>query len=151
MKRDKEFSLAHAHFSERGGIRTKLTPIDPFFKMIMFSCFHLKIVHFSFNTTYKPLADNEDIMKLWWRKGKRRQAPFSGQTQHLLSEPRSDQCLPLWESIDSNNWLMDFVETQLMWLWFVTVRAMCATGVHFSLDVLLSWADRGSCAHKCVC
>ena len=25
------------------------------------------------------------------------------------------------------------------------------TGVHFSLDVLPSWADRGSCAHKCVC
>ena len=25
------------------------------------------------------------------------------------------------------------------------------TGVHFSLDVLISWADRGSCAHKCVC
>ena len=24
-------------------------------------------------------------------------------------------------------------------------------GVHFSLSVLLSWADRGSCAHKCVC
>ena len=23
-------------------------------------------------------------------------------------------------------------------------------GVHFSLDMLLSWADRGSCAHKCV-
>ena len=25
------------------------------------------------------------------------------------------------------------------------------SGVHFSLDVLLSWADRGSSAHKCVC
>ena len=25
------------------------------------------------------------------------------------------------------------------------------SGVHFSLDVLPSWADRGSCAHKCVC
>ena len=24
-------------------------------------------------------------------------------------------------------------------------------GVHFSLDVLLSWADRGWCAHECVC
>ena len=24
-------------------------------------------------------------------------------------------------------------------------------GVHFLLDVLPSWADRGSCAHKCVC
>ena len=24
-------------------------------------------------------------------------------------------------------------------------------GVHFSLDVLPSWADWGSCAHKCVC
>ena len=25
------------------------------------------------------------------------------------------------------------------------------SGVHFSLEVLLSWADPGSCAHKCVC
>ena len=25
------------------------------------------------------------------------------------------------------------------------------SGLHFSLDVLPSWADRGSCAHKCVC
>ena len=24
-------------------------------------------------------------------------------------------------------------------------------GVHFSFDVLPSWADQGSCAHKCVC
>ena len=32
--------------------------------------------------------------------------------------PRTDQCLPLWESTDSNNWLTDVVETQLMWLWF---------------------------------
>ena len=24
-------------------------------------------------------------------------------------------------------------------------------GVHFSFDVLPSWADHGSCAHKCVC
>ena len=24
-------------------------------------------------------------------------------------------------------------------------------GVHFLLDVLISWADRGSCAHKCIC
>ena len=25
------------------------------------------------------------------------------------------------------------------------------SGVHFSFDVLSSWADQGSCAHKCVC
>ena len=25
------------------------------------------------------------------------------------------------------------------------------SGVHFSFDVLPSWADQGSCAHKCVC
>ena len=25
------------------------------------------------------------------------------------------------------------------------------TGLHFSFDVLPSWADQGSCAHKCVC
>ena len=25
------------------------------------------------------------------------------------------------------------------------------SGLHFSLDVLLSWANPGSCAHKCVC
>ena len=25
------------------------------------------------------------------------------------------------------------------------------TGVHFLFDVLPSWADQGSCAHKCVC
>ena len=24
-------------------------------------------------------------------------------------------------------------------------------GVHFSFDVFQSWADRGSCAHKCIC
>ena len=27
----------------------------------------------------------------------------------------------------------------------------CHTGVHFSFYVLPSWADQGSCAHKCVC
>ena len=27
----------------------------------------------------------------------------------------------------------------------------CHTGVHFSFYVLPSWADKGSCAHKCVC
>ena len=27
----------------------------------------------------------------------------------------------------------------------------CLPGLHFSLDMLPSWADRGSCAHKCVC
>ena len=34
---------------------------------------------------------------------------------------------------------------------FWSVWNTLAAGVHFSLDVLLSWADRGSCAHKCVC
>ena len=38
-----------------------------------------------------------------------------------------------------------------------TFEAVCllpnilGPGVHFSLGVLPSWADRGSCTHKCVC
>ena len=28
---------------------------------------------------------------------------------------------------------------------------MFGPGVHFSFDVLPSWSDQGSCAHKCVC
>ena len=32
MKRDGELNLAHAHFSERAGIRIKLTPTDSFFQ-----------------------------------------------------------------------------------------------------------------------
>ena len=34
---------------------------------------------------------------------------------------------------------------------FLGCPARLLPGVHFSLDVLPSWADRGSCAHKCVC
>ena len=33
----------------------------------------------------------------------------------------------------------------------LSFEAYIQTGVHFSLDVLPSWADWGSCAHKCVC
>ena len=30
-------------------------------------------------------------------------------------------------------------------------RRQVFSGVHFLFDVLSSWADQGSCAHKCVC
>ena len=33
----------------------------------------------------------------------------------------------------------------------ITVGSAKWAGLHFLFDVLISWADRGSCAHKCVC
>ena len=32
-----------------------------------------------------------------------------------------------------------------------SLQTVKTPGVHFLLDVLISWDDRGSCAHKCVC
>ena len=47
-----------------------------------------------------------------------------------------------WKLINVNPFLVKF---------FFWTNIRYETGVHFSLDVLPSWADQGSCAHKCVC
>ena len=47
--------------------------------------------------------------------------------------------------------LLNWKGRNAMYIWVRFENPMARAGVHFSFDVLLSWADQGSRAHKCVC
>ena len=63
-------------------------------------------------------------------------------------------CWPFHQSVDNNitSTFLDLgVKCEKYFSCFGYTGLYMLSGVHFSFDVLPSWADQGSCAHKCVC